>query len=372
MPVVENAVGPGRGAKPDFILVFDPRSFSCRTRAGFPIGGPYGPVQKLQNLPEGFGSRADRIPERERVRVRRYAPVRGRVDIVRAGDIAISCGSPGHGSARRYSSVECDGMRRFATPSPMARPGRVARYGAPVALCRALSRAGGSLGCSAMFRLTGSRGPGRLSSGTAAGSAVSSSHCLRSEGIFSREPGRVPGAGAGIRAGKGSVTAPGVPVRVAVGVPGALSHIFSESRGVLLALLRYYAPPGSAIGRCGVPFMPRYGAYLPGSIGPGDPGGPGALSRRDPRRGRVTRRGDIGDMPGRALVVGRRGSGPGERFDEGGRRAGSWSRLLRVLGIEHPPVSDLLQCIRLQPQFGTKDNVQVFGRQIKRLRSDVP
>ena len=40
------------------------------------------------------------------------------------------------------------------------------------------------------------------------------------------------------------------------------------------------------------------------------------------RRGRVTRRGDIGDMPGRALVVGRRGSGPGGRFDEGGRRAG--------------------------------------------------
>ena len=119
------------------------------------------------------------------------------------------------GPARRYSSVECDGMRRFATPSPMARPGRVARYGAPVALCRALSRAGGSLGCSAMFRLTGSRGPGRLSSGTAAGSAVSSSHCLRSEGIFSREPGRVPGAGARIRAGKGSVTAPGVPLTAA-------------------------------------------------------------------------------------------------------------------------------------------------------------
>ena len=200
MPVVENAVGPGRGAKPDFILVFDPRSFSCRTRAGFPIGGPYGPVQKLQNLPEGFGSRADRIPERERVRVRRYAPVRGgRVDIARAGDIAISCGSPGHGSARRYSSLECDGMRRFATPSPVARDG-----------------AGrGSLGCSAMFRLTGSGGHGRLSSGTAAGSAVSSSHCLRSEGIFSREPGRVPGAGAGIRAGKGSVTAPGVPLTAA-------------------------------------------------------------------------------------------------------------------------------------------------------------
>ena len=195
--------------------------------------------------------------------------------------------------------------------------------------------------------------------------------------IFSRVSGCIRAVWGLIGAGSGSVRAPGVPVpvtvcvpvRVMVGVPRALSHIFSESRGVLLALLRYYAPPGSAIGRCGVPFMPRYGAYLPGSIGPGDPGGPGALSRRDPRRGRVTRR---GDMPGRALVVGRRGSGPGDRFDEGGRRAGSWSRLLRVLGIEHPPVSDLLQCIRLQPQFGTKDNVQVFGRQIKRLRSDVP
>lgn len=32
--------------------------------------------------------------------------------------------------------------------------------------------------------------------------------------------------------------------------------------------------------------------------------------------------GDIGDMPGRALVVGRRGSGRGRGFDEGGRRAG--------------------------------------------------
>jgi len=46
------------------------------------------------------------------------------------------------GPARRYSSVECVGMRRFASPSPMARPGRVARYGAPVAQCRAMSRAG--------------------------------------------------------------------------------------------------------------------------------------------------------------------------------------------------------------------------------------
>ena len=211
-------------------------------------------------------------------------------------------------------------MRRFASPSPMARPGRVARYGAPVALCRALSRAGGSLGCSAMFRLTGSRGPGRLSSGTAAGSAVSSSHCLRSEGIFSREPGRVPGAGAGIRAVKGSVRAPGVPVRVAVGVPGALSHIFSESRGVLRVLRESCAPPGSAFGRLCVPLMPRYGAYLPGSIGSWW-GVPVALSRRDPRRGRVTRRGDVGDMRDRPL-----GSGVGvpdrERFDEGGRRAG--------------------------------------------------
>ena len=180
-----------------------------------------------------------------------------------------------------------------------------------------LSRDGagrGSLGCSAMFRLTGSRGPGRLSSGTAAGSAVSSSHCLRSEGIFSREPGRVPGAGAGIRAGKGSVTAPGVPVRVAVGVPGALSHIFSESRGVLRVLRESCAPPGSAFGRLCVPLIPRYGAYLPGLIGPGDPGVPGALSRRS----------DTSDMPGRALVVGRRGSGPGSDSTRAGDGPG-WS-----------------------------------------------
>lgn len=86
------------------------------------------------------------------------------------------------------------GVRRFASPSPMARPGRVARYGAPVALCRALSRAGGSLGCSAMFRLTGSRGPGRLSSGTAAGSAALTSHCFHQAGFFSgnRAAFRVP------------------------------------------------------------------------------------------------------------------------------------------------------------------------------------
>jgi hypothetical protein len=51
----------------------------------------------------------------------RYRPGRGYCDILRI---------PGHGSARRYSSVECDGMRRFATPSP------VARDGAPVAQCR--------------------------------------------------------------------------------------------------------------------------------------------------------------------------------------------------------------------------------------------
>ena len=80
-----------------------------------------------------------------------------------------------------------------------------------VALCRAMARAGGSLGCSAMFRLTGSRGPGRLSSGTAAGSAALPSHCFASGGIFFREPGRLPGAGARIRAGKGSVQAQSVP-----------------------------------------------------------------------------------------------------------------------------------------------------------------
>ncbi len=245
---------------------------------------------------------------------------------------------------RRYGSpVRCGfwhGMSRYGTPEVVryvslcfAMFRSLLRLGPPalsrrrrssrlrdVALCRALSRAGGSLGCSAMFRLTGSRGPGRLSSGTAAGSAALASHCFPLGGIFFREPGRLPGAGAGIRAGKGSVRAPGVPVRVAVGVPGALSHIFSESRGVLRACLRYYGPPGSAFGRLCVPLMPRYGAYLPGSIGSWW-GVPVALSRRDPRRGRVTRRGDIGDMPGRALVVGRRGSGPGERFDEGGRRA---------------------------------------------------
>jgi len=61
---------------------------------------------------------------------------------------------------------------------------------------------------------------------------------------FSREPGRVPGAGAGIRAGKGSVTAPGVPVPVtvyglvqvarygAVAVPHALSHCPAVKYGI--------------------------------------------------------------------------------------------------------------------------------------------
>jgi hypothetical protein len=70
-----------------------------------------------------------------------------------------------------------------------------------VALCRALSRAGGSLGCSAMFRLTGSRGPGRLSSGTAAGSAALPSHCFHCLGHFSVGSGRFPRACCGIRAG---------------------------------------------------------------------------------------------------------------------------------------------------------------------------
>jgi len=109
----------------------------------------------------------------------RYRPGRGYCDILRI---------PGHGSARRYSSVECDGMRRFATPSP------VARDGAPVAQCR-------GPGLPRVFRLTGSGGHGRLSSGTAAGSATLASHCFALGGIFFREPGRLPGAGARIRAG---------------------------------------------------------------------------------------------------------------------------------------------------------------------------
>ena len=69
-----------------------------------------------------------------------------------------------------------------------------------------------------------SRGPGRLSSGTAAGSAALASHCFASGGIFFREPGRLPGAGARIRAGKGSVRAPGVPLTAAYcpGASGAL------------------------------------------------------------------------------------------------------------------------------------------------------
>jgi len=46
-----------------------------------------------------------------------------------------------------------------------------------------------------------SGGPGRISSGTAAGSAALASHCFASGGIFFREPGRLPGAGARIRAG---------------------------------------------------------------------------------------------------------------------------------------------------------------------------
>ena len=56
-----------------------------------------------------------------------------------------------------------------------------------------------------------SGGPGRISSGTAAGSAALASHCFASGGIFFREPGRLPGAGARIRAGKGSVQAQSVP-----------------------------------------------------------------------------------------------------------------------------------------------------------------
>ena len=91
-----------------------------------------------------------------------------------------------------------------------------------------------------------SGGPGRISSGTAAGSAALASHCFASGGIFFREPGRLPGAGARIRAGKGSVRAPDVPVPVtvyglvqvarygAVAVPGALSHCPTVKYGVSL------------------------------------------------------------------------------------------------------------------------------------------
>ena len=139
-----------------------------------------------------------------------------------------------------------------------------------------MARAGGSLGCSAMFRLTGSGGPGRLSSGTAAGSAALASHCFALGGIFFREPGRLPGAGARIRAGKGSVRAPGVPLTAA------------------------YCP-GRGTGGRGQKNIP---AKLPGGA--------------DPRRG------DIGDMPGRALVVGRRGSGPGSDSTRAGDGPG-WS-----------------------------------------------
>ena len=92
--------------------------------------------------------------------------------------------------------------------------------------CFALGRlhcpaAAGLRGC-AMWRYVApcrgpeiSGGPGRISSGTAAGSAALSSHCFALGGIFFREPGRLPGAGARIRAGKGSVRAPGVPLTAA-------------------------------------------------------------------------------------------------------------------------------------------------------------
>ena len=91
-----------------------------------------------------------------------------------------------------------------------------------------------------------SGGPGRISSGTAAGSAALASHCFASGGIFFREPGRLPGAGARIRAGKGSGRAPGVSVRVtvyglvqvarygAVAVPHAWSHCPAVKYGVSL------------------------------------------------------------------------------------------------------------------------------------------
>jgi hypothetical protein len=84
-------------------------------------------------------------------------------------------------------------------------------------------------------------------------------------GHFSVGSGRFPRACCGIRAVKGSVRAPGVSVRVVVGVPVALSRIFSESRGVLRARLRDHGPQGSAFSRLCVPLMSRYGAYLPGS-----------------------------------------------------------------------------------------------------------
>jgi hypothetical protein len=101
-----------------------------RIPSRIPIGGPYGPVQNCKicrrgSAPGRIGSlnvRESGCAAMRRFGGRnRYRPDRGSCDILRI---------PGHGSARRYSSVECDGMRRFATPSP------VARDGAPVAQCR--------------------------------------------------------------------------------------------------------------------------------------------------------------------------------------------------------------------------------------------
>ena len=163
-----------------------------------------------------------------------------------------------------------------------------------------------------------------------------------------------------IGAGSGSVRAPGVPVPVtvcvlvqvarhgAVAVPHALSHIFSESRGVLRVLRESCAPPGSAFGRLCVPFMPRYGAYLPGSIGPGDPGGPGALSRRDPRRGRVTRRG----VTSVTCQGGRSWSGVGvPGGEEDSTRAGdgpAWSDIVPAGAGGHPHISRQYSIVRVK------------------------
>ena len=135
----------------------------------------------------------------------------------------------------RYVSL-CFAMFRSLLrlgPPALSRRRRSSRL-RDVALCRALSRAGDLRRSRPHFQWNGCRV-------CCVGFAL-----FRIGRDFFREPGRLPGAGARIRAGKGSVRAPDVPVPVtvyglvqvarygAVAVPHALSHCPTVKYGALL------------------------------------------------------------------------------------------------------------------------------------------
>ena len=157
-----------------------------------------------------------------------------------------------YGSVRRGS-----GVRRFASPSPagggtgpdMARilPGVPVGEYRTVSQCRAMSRDGAGRGLPRVFRyvpldrLRRSRPPLQWNRCRVYCVAFALSPL---SGGFSVGEGRSPGAGARIRAGAGTVTAPGVPLTAAY-CPGRGTYGPAAGPGVPGALYRPgYMPAG--------------------------------------------------------------------------------------------------------------------------------